>query len=161
MKCFRLLLLLLLGLTARAQRISLPSGEYMDTTSMRNPACPSFSGVRYYSVQGKYPRSSYTLAREAQAFLQRRQPPAYGGSGYVTFRFIVDCGGQRLPRVQVLQTDARYQPCHFERGLVEALYGYFQTLTEWRVGNLQNTPVNYIAYLTFKLQDGKVVAVVP
>ncbi|RZK23124.1 MAG: hypothetical protein EOO56_06140 [Hymenobacter sp.] len=153
-------LLLLLGwLPGQAQRVTLPSGEYMDTTSVRHPACPT-SGVRYYQVQGKYPRSSYTLAAEAQAFLQQ-QKQAYLGNGYVTFRFVIDCAGQRQPRVQVLQTDAQYRPCHFGPALVASLYAYFQTLTEWRVGRSQGTAVNYLAYLTFKLQDGKVVAVVP
>ncbi|RZK98205.1 MAG: hypothetical protein EOO62_26840 [Hymenobacter sp.] len=140
-----------------AQTIVLPSGEYLDTTSVRNPPCPTY-GVRYYQVQGKYPRSSATLAREAQAFLQ--QYP-FAGSGYVTFRFVIDCAGHRQPKVQLLQTDAQYQRYQFEAALVAALYAYFQTLTEWRVGLVQNVAVNYIAYLTFKLKDGKVVAVVP
>jgi hypothetical protein len=154
------LLLLLCCLPAVAQRLALPSGEYMDTATARNPACAQANWVRYYNVQGKYPRSSYTLAHEAQAFLQR-QKQAYAGSGYVTFRFAVDCAGQRQPRVQVLQTTAQYQPTHFRPELVEALYAYLQTLTEWRVGQVKNVPVNYLAYLTFKLKDGKVVAVVP
>lgn len=157
---FFTLLLLLSGLPALAQRLALPDGEYMDTTSMRSPACARAGWARYYSVQGKYPRSSYTLAREAQAFLAR-QKQAYAGSGYLTFRFVVDCAGQRQPRVQVLQTTAQYQPTHFDKALVEALYAYFQTLTEWRAGALQSAPVNYLAYLTFKLKDGNVVAVVP
>lgn len=154
------LLLLLCGLPGLAQRIALPSGEYMDTTTSRNPACATAGWARYYVVQGKYPRSSYTLAHAAQAFL-RQQKQAYAGSGYVTFRFVVDCAGHRQPQVQVLQTDAQYQRCHFDKDLVEVLYAYFQTLTEWRVGSIQGKAVNYLAYLTFKLKDGKVVAVVP
>lgn len=146
-----LLLLLLHGPPARAQRITLPSGEYMDTTTVRNPACATSVLVRYYNVQGKYPRSSYTLAQEAQAFLQQ-QKQVYAGSGYVTFRFVIDCAGHRQPRVQVLQTDAQYQPTHFDKALVEALYTYFQTLAEWRIGLAKGVAVNYIAYLTFKLK---------
>lgn len=160
MKHLLALILLLFWLPGRAQRVTLPSGDYMDTTSVRNPACPKIDWVRYYSVQGKYPRSSSTLATEAQTFLQQTKR-AYEGSGYVTFRFIVDCAGHRQPRVQVLQTDAQYQACHFAKEVVEALYAYFQTLAEWRVGSVQNVPVNYIAYLTFKLKDGNVVAVGP
>ena len=154
------LLLLLCGLPGLAQRVALPSGEYMDTATVRNPACAQARWARYYNVQGKYPRSSYTLTQEAQAFLQQ-QRQLYTGSGYVTFRFAIDCAGHRQPQVQVLQTTAQYQPTHFRPELVEALYAYFQTLTEWRVGVVQNAAVNYLAYLTFKLQDGKVVAVVP
>jgi len=157
---YLLALLLLSWLPGLAQRVTLPSGDYMDTTSVRSPACASAGWARYYSVQGKYPRSSSTLAHEAQAFLQQ-QKQGYVGSGYVTFRFVIDCAGHRQPRVQVLQTTAQYQPTHFDKALVEALYAYFQTLTEWRVGAMQNAPVNYLAYLTFKLKDGNVVAVVP
>jgi len=160
MKYFSSLLFLGCWLPACAQRVVLPGGEYMDTTSVRSPACADAGWARYYSVQGKYPRSSYTLAQAAQAFLQQ-QKQAYVGSGYVTFRFAIDCAGHRQPRVQVLQTTSQYQPTHFRPELVAALYAYFQTLTEWRVGVRQNAPVNYLAYLTFKLQDGKVVAVVP
>ena len=160
MKYLSALLLLLLGLLARAQRITLPSGEYMDTVSVRGAACAAAAFARYYNVQGKYPRSSYTLTQEAQAFLQRQQQ-TYAGSGYVTFRFEVDCAGHRQPRVQVLQTDAQYQRYQFDKMLVEGLYAYFQTLTEWRVGLAKNVAVNYTGYLTFKLKDGKVVAVVP
>ena len=160
MKYLSMLLLLLHWLPASAQRITLPSGEYMDTTSVRNPVCTRAGWAHYYSVQGKYPRSSYTLAHEAQAFLQQ-QKQAWAGSGYVTFRFEIDCAGHRQPQVQVLQTTAQYQPTHFDKALVEALYAYLQTLTEWQIGQAKNVPVNYIAYLTFKLKDGKVVAVVP
>ena len=160
MKYLSFLILLLPGLPASAQRVVLPGGEYMDTASARSPACARASWARYYNVRVKYPRSSYTLAREAQAFL-RQQKQVYAGSGYVTFRFVVDCAGQRQPRVQVMQTTAQYQPTHFDKALVEALYAYFQTLTEWPAGAMQNAPVNYLAYLTFKLKDGNVVAVVP
>lgn len=159
MKYLSLLLLLTQWLPANAQRIRLLGSEYMDTTAVRNPPCPTY-GVRYYSVKGKYPRSSYTLAAEAQAFLAQANQ-TYEGSGYVTFHFVVDCTGHRQPQVQVLQTDAQYKVCHFRPALIEALYVYFQTLTEWQVGITRQQAVNYLAYLTFKLQNGKVVAVVP
>lgn len=131
----------------------------MDTTVLRNQACATVPTVRYYSVNGKYPRSSETLAKNARAFLQRKSQ-AYSGSGYVTFRFIVDCAGRRQPKTQVLQTDAQYQRFRFRKELVEELYAFLQTLTEWPVAKASQ-PVNYVAYLTFKLKDGKVIAVVP
>jgi hypothetical protein len=153
--------LLLFGVAARGQTIVLPDGEYMDTTSARPSSCAGFSVAHYYSVAGKYPRSSETLRQAAQAFLARRHR-AYQGSGYVTFRFIVDCAGRRQPRVQVLQTDAAYQRYHFPPELVSELYGFLQTLTEWRAAtSREGRPVNYIAYLSFKMTDGKVVAVIP
>lgn len=152
-------LLALLARPGLAQQIAVGSAVYMDTTSRRNPACVDAAVARYYQVAGKYPRSSDTLLREAQAFLHQ-QSQAYTGSGYITFRFIVDCQGHREPRTQVLQTDASYRRFAFPPALVTTLYAYLQTLAEWRVGQAAH-PVRYITYLNFKMQDGKVVAVTP
>lgn len=153
---------LIFWLPGWGQRIVLPDGEYMDTTITRQSACKLMPLARYYSVNGKYPRSSDTLLQQAQAFLQRRNQ-AYSGSGYITFRFIVDCTGHRLPRTQVLQTDAQYRRFRFRPELVEALYNYLNTLTEWRIGRSPNgqETANYIAYMAFKITNGKVVAVCP
>lgn len=132
----------------------------MDTTMTRTPACEKAGYAPYYAVQAKYPRSSETLAKGAQTFLQGK--PKHRGSGYVTFRFVVDCQGNRLPRVEVLQTDARYQQFHFPKELVNNLYAYFKTLTDWPAAVWRGEMrVNYIAYLTFKITNGKVVAVIP
>ena len=152
-------LLALLARPGLCQQIVVGSQVYMDTTSSRNSACTTAPVVRYYSVQGKYPRSSDTLLREAQAFLGQ-QGQAYTGSGYITFRFIIDCQGHREPRTQVLQTNSSYQRYTFAPALVAALYAYLQTLTAWQVGKAPR-PVRYITYLNFKVQDGKVVAVTP
>ena len=117
--------------------------------------------AHYYSVAGKYPRSSETMLQTTRVFLAR-QHRAYQGSGYVTFRFIIDCEGRRQARVQVLQTDAAYQRYHFRPELVNELYGFLKTLTEWHVAKGPNgQSVNYLAYLSFKITDGKVVTVIP
>lgn len=151
--------LLVIGTVAKGQTIVLPGGEYMDTTSTRQSPCAKAPMAHYYSVEGKYPRSSDTLLREAQAFL-KQQKQAYKGTGYVTFRFIIDCAGHRLPRTQVLQTDAHYQRATFQPELLVALYNFLQTLTEWRAAKGPR-PTNYLAYLTFRLKDGQIVAMVP
>jgi hypothetical protein len=155
MKHFCTACLLLLSIAAKSQTIALPDGEYMDTASTRHSPCATAVMAHYYSVAGKYPRSSETLR---QAFLAR-QHRVYQGSGYVTFRFLIDCAGQRLPRVQ---TNAAYQRYRFSPELVGELYGFLKTLTEWRVAKGPNGQlVNYSAYLSFKITDGKVVAVIP
>lgn len=155
------LLLLLLCLPARSQYLKLNNQEYLDTTTTRNPACAKAPFVPYFSVDGKYPRSSETLVADVTAFL-RRTSRRYRGSGYVTFRFVVDCAGYRQPKTQVLQTDATYQPTHFRQELVEELYAFLQTLTDWRTVTIPNGPsANYFTYLTFKISNGKVVAIIP
>lgn len=132
----------------------------MDTTSLRNPRCGA-PFYQYYQVKGKYPASSGTLAQQAQAFLQQRKRN-YTGSGLITFRFAIDCEGKRLPWTKVFQTDAAYRPTHFAPALVEELYAFLQTLPNWpRASGANREPANYLTLLSFRIRDGKVVAVTP
>ena len=62
---------------------------------------------------------------------------------------------------QVLQTDANYAPTHFRPELVSELYAFLKTLKDWRAATHRDIAFNYFTYLTFKLTDGKVVAVIP
>jgi hypothetical protein len=144
----------------RAQYLSLHGGEYLDTTTVRNPACAKTPTLPYFAVDGKYPRSSATLVREATAFLERGGRK-FSGSGYVTFQFVIDCAGFRQPMTQVLQTDANYAPTHFRPELVNELYAFLKTLKDWRAATHSGQAFSYFTYLTFKLTDGKVVAVIP
>jgi hypothetical protein len=154
------LLFFLSYLPGRSQNFTYEGGEYMDTTTARNPACAKAHSVPYFLVSGKYPRSSETLATEANAFL-RRKNQRYAGSGYVTFRFVIDCAGFRQPMTQVLQTDANYAPIHFRPELVNELYAFMQSLKDWHAATYNEQAVSYFTYLTFKVTDGKVVAVIP
>jgi hypothetical protein len=154
------LLFLFFCLSARSQTFPYEGGEYVDTTTTRNPACAKAPFVPYFSVDGKYPRSSDTLVQEATAFLQRGSRK-FSGSGYVTFRFVIDCAGFRLPMTQVLQTDANYAPTHFQPELVSELHAFLKTLKDWRVATHRGYAVSYFTYLTFKISNGKVVAVIP
>ena len=153
-------ILLVVSLNARGQYLTLNKGEYLDTTTARNPACAKVPTAPYFSVDGKYPRSSGTLVREAGAFLQRSNRK-FSGSGYVTFRFVIDCAGFRQPMTQVLQTDPNYAPFHFRPELVSELYAFLKTLKDWRVATYNGYTVSYFTYITFKIIDGKVVAVIP
>jgi hypothetical protein len=153
-------LLLLSTLPTQAQYLQLHGGEYLDTTTTRNPACAKTITLPYFAVDGKYPRSSATLVREATAFLQRGSRK-FSGSGYITFRFAIDCAGFRQPMTQVLQTDASYAATHFRPELVSELYAFLKTLKDWRAATYNGQAVSYFTYLTFKIADGKVVAVIP
>jgi hypothetical protein len=154
------LLLLVATLPAQAQYLLFHEGEYLDTTTTRNPACAKAMTLPYFAVDGKYPRSSATLVHEAGAFLQRGSRK-YSGSGYVTFRFVIDCAGFRQPMTQVLQTDVRYAATHLRPEMVSELYGFLKTLKDWRAATYSGHAVSYFTYLTFKITDGKVVAVIP
>jgi hypothetical protein len=156
---FRISLLLLTCQTF-GQNIILPDGEYMDTTSVQDTTCKNYN-VYYYQVGGKYPENSSSILNELTTFLQTGKE-TYQGNGYITFRFRVDCQGKVMKQVQVLQTDEKYKSYHFDKGFVNELFSFFKTLNKWKIGmQPQNKPISYIAFITFKIENGKVVNIIP
>jgi hypothetical protein len=144
-----------------AQSFVLSQGEYMDTTRVFHSECAPPYAIYYYQVKAKYPVSSSTLLTEARSFMAKKGS-SVEGSGYVTFRFFINCKGT-MSRVQVLQTDENYNTTHFPKEYVNGLYSYLQTLDKWpnqfEVQQLKN--ITYIAFISFKLKNGQIDNIIP
>jgi hypothetical protein len=131
----------------------------MDTTSARG-TCRE-PNVYYYQVGGKYPENSASLLEKTRMFLQK-QNKQYTGSGYITFRFRVDCEGKAMKRVQVLQTDENYISQHFDKDFVGQLFSFVKTLDKWKIAkNNKGEPYSYTTFVTFKIKDGQVINIIP
>ena len=151
---------LIITLHGHAQNYILPDGEYMDTTTTSDTACKDYI-VYYYQVGGKYLESSITVLQKAQVFLQHANEK-YNGSGYITFRFRIDCAGKRTKRTQVLQTNEAYKAYHFDKGFINELFLFLNTLTDWKTApDHHGGSFSYIAFITFKIKDGKVINIIP
>lgn len=161
MKAFFTFYLLLSSISLFGQNYITPKGEFMDTTRVFSPDCAPPYAIFYYQVKAKYPVSSAILLTESKEFMRQRKQ-IYSGSGYVTFRFYIDCQGI-MSRVLVQQTDENYKSFHFQKEFVNDLYSYLQTMHEWKknleVQNLKN--INYIAFISFKIKNGEVINIIP
>lgn len=161
MKALCILLLLLLTASLHAQNFVTAQGEYMDTTKSISANCAPPYKLFYYQLKAKYPVSSAILLRESNAFLKQKGGE-YTGSGYVTFRFFIDCEGT-MSRVLVMQTDENYKTIHFDKAFVNDLYQYLKTMDQWKknidIQDIKNA--NYIAYISFKIKNGEVVNIIP
>lgn len=153
-------LFLLLSSKTFAQNFVLPDGEYMDTTISQNEKCAQ-QYAYFYSVGGKYPENSATLLKKVQTYLQQKNE-SYTNSGYITFRFMIDCEGKPLAKTRVLQTDENYVTCHFEKKLVDELFAFYKTLDKWKIiKSKEGVSYSYKAFITFKIRNGKVINIIP
>ena len=149
-----------LSLQTFGQNIILEKGEYIDTASDQNLKCNNYTAY-YYQVGGKYPENSASLLKELELF-QHNKTQIDTSSGNITFRFTVNCEGQVMKKVEVLQTDEKYNLYHFQKAFVNQLFLFFKTLKKWKIAKLQNgETLNYNAFITFKIKNGKVVNIIP
>ena len=67
-----------------------------------------------------------------------------------------------MKRTQVLQTDKNYKTYHFDKAFVDELYFFLNTLDDWKiVKDNKGNPLSYIAFITFKIENGKVINIIP
>jgi hypothetical protein len=157
---FVLFLLLTGSLCSEAQNTKAEDGEFLDMPVAGQTICDT-GFAYYYSAKGKYPRSSATLLKAVNARLAQ-QHAVYTGSGYITLRFVISCEGKILPGVQVIQTNEQYQKYQFDKGLVNELFVFVKTLDQWKVASFQNgQKFSYVAFLSFKIDNGKVINIIP
>ena len=81
-------------------------------------------------------------------------------SGYLTIRFIVNCEGQ-TGRFRVTGMDNDYNEREFSDKTVEYLLARTKIMDGWIPGELDGRKYDYYQYLTFKLEDGGVIQVLP
>lgn len=116
----------------------------------------------YYAYQAKYKISSETLVKEANEKIREIRTNA---SGFVTVRFVVNCKGEK-GAYEVLETDKNYESITFDKALTGALLAYVQGLDLWPLGyseyeKQKQQPRDYSAFMTFKLDDGKITEIIP
>ena len=81
-------------------------------------------------------------------------------SGRLVFRFVVNCEG-RAGRFIVRGYDLDYQPKEFSHDAVEHLFGLLQKLQEWRHVVIREEPRDAYFYITFNIENGEIVDILP
>jgi len=81
-------------------------------------------------------------------------------SGFLTIRFIVNCEGKTgRYRVQGMNND--YKEKIFNKDLTNQLLSLTKQLDGWLVGEDEGKIFDYYQYLTFKIENGKLIEIMP
>jgi len=114
--------------------------------------------LQYYQAGTCY---SGGLRKIKQHFFSNVTPElSFGDSGYLTIRFIVHEDGT-ITIVDILHCSKEFRPFRFNDNLVDELILCLHQLGRWNPGTVQNQPIKSMKYLTFIIQNGLVVDIVP
>jgi hypothetical protein len=83
-----------------------------------------------------------------------------GETGYITIRFIVNCEG-KTGWFRMQSMDENYQEKEFDSDLVDNLLELTKQLDGWQVGTHEQSKYDYYQYLTFKIENGNLVEIMP
>ena len=81
-------------------------------------------------------------------------------SGVLTIRFIVNCNGETGRfRVQGMNNDFNEQ--NFSDNITNQLLSLTKKLNGWIVGEIEGKKYDYYQYLAFKIENGKLIEIMP
>ncbi len=81
-------------------------------------------------------------------------------SGFLTIRFIVNCQG-KTGRYRVQGMDNEYNEKTFNENLTSQLLNLTKHLDGWVIGEYEGKTYDYYQYLTFKIEKGKLIEIMP
>lgn len=84
----------------------------------------------------------------------------YQESGYLTFRFVVNCKRQ-IGRLVTEMADLAYNDKVFNKNTIDHLAGVLMKLDAWKGNTIRGKEVDAFTYITFKLKDGEIIEILP
>lgn len=84
----------------------------------------------------------------------------YTDSGYVNFRFLVNCEGN-AGWFEIIEMDLDLKEQPMNNKLVNELLEFTSGQERWNVLSYQNKPQNYYMYVSYRIENGKVTEIIP
>ncbi len=121
--------------------------------------CNEFVG-QYYNY-GKGLQYQGEKIKILESFKGFKETNSIEDSGYVTIRFIVNCEG-KTGMFRIQEMNYNYEPKKFSEEVKTQLLKITQSLNGWIVPMDENgSKLDYYQYLTFKLESGRIIEIMP
>lgn len=116
---------------------------------------------QYYEVKGGYEGGRKHILREfKKKFNDESVIIGKQDSGYITIRFVISHEG-KSGRFRILQINKGFKPTSFNIFSLRKLYDFTKGLKAWRRVSFEGRKTGYYQYLTFVIDHGKVVDILP
>ena len=84
----------------------------------------------------------------------------YTDSGYLNFRFLVNCEGN-AGWFEIIEMDLDLNEKPLYKPMVDELFKFTASKENWNVLNYKNEPHNYYMYVSYRIENGKVTEIIP
>ncbi len=138
---------------------------FIDTTntfkvaSSFAPCGPTNRIADYYNDDdAKFIGGKGALFELLETTLDKSKPK--GESGYLTFRFVVNCEG-KAGWFTTEEADLDYQRKSFSSECKNHLYDILSSVEKWKMLTIRDQVRDAYVYITFKLKNGKIIEILP
>lgn len=127
--------------------------------------CDSTYIVDYYNYSpgdSIYRATSYANGKNGlrKEVLTQYKNNNYSDSGYLNFRFIVNCHGEAGAYV-IHENDLDLKPKSFNPDLVEQLFNITVSLKEWLPNFMRGENRDSYMYISYRIENGEITEIIP
>jgi len=114
--------------------------------------------VQYYNPE----RARYSKGKNGlrQFILSNYKNKNYSDSGYLNFRFIINCNGE-AGRYIIHENDLNLNPKKFNKDLVGQLFNLTTKLKKWNPNFTQNEFRDSYMYISYRIENGEIIEILP
>lgn len=115
-----------------------------------------------YQYYNSFPHAGYKFGKKAlRDSIMRNFVKVNDESGYLTIRFIINCSGQS-GRYEIIENDNELRPTTFSEKLKSQFLDIIiNHLKSWTPLLLENRQRDSYMYLTFKMENGEIIEILP
>lgn len=120
--------------------------------------CSENVKTQYYNVGTNYEGGAKAFRKEIFVILKKEQISFDNKSGYITFRFVVNCKGE-IGRFRVNMIDKNIKETKFDISKLNELKTVLKTLKKWNPGEAKRNNLKTDSYynIKFKIEEGEII----
>ncbi|WP_405385079.1 hypothetical protein [Maribacter sp. LLG6340-A2] len=84
----------------------------------------------------------------------------FSDSGYLNFRFLVNCDGNP-GWFEIIQMNLDLEETELDPKMVDSLFSFTALSKNWKPLEFKQEPGNYYMYVSYRIENGKVVEILP
>jgi hypothetical protein len=122
--------------------------------------CNEVRTFQYYNSPKGLPFEGEKAKLNQIYFEKFRKKNFSNETGYLTIRFVVNCKGE-TGRFRTQEMDNEFKAKKLNRELVSELLDVTKKLSGWIIATNGKDTFDYYQYLTFKIESGKLIEIMP
>ncbi len=117
---------------------------------------------RVYKVHHGAPKDAFkgSKKRFKDYILSNYKNESYKDSGYLNFRFLVNCEGN-VGWFEIIEMNLELEETKLNKKMVDQLLTLTSDSKNWAIYNYKNQPKNYYMYISYRIENGEITQILP
>lgn len=117
---------------------------------------------KIYGTHHGLPKIAYHISKKhfKNSILSAYKNQNYNDSGYLNFRFLVNCEG-KAGWFEIIEMNLELEKTNLDDNMVNQLLNLTSNSKHWNIFNVDGAPKNYYMYVSYRIEHGEITEILP